>query len=91
MVIRKNGGQNVQIANVLDADLYITSFLNFQNHINITIDEKSMSLLEKGVIVHHKNNVTIMIMTMTKRYMHLWHLCLIMTKFLVDILVTVRN
>ena len=29
--------------------------------------------------------------TTTKRYMHLWHKCLIMTNVLVGILVTVRN
>ena len=32
-----------------------------------------------------------LIMIMTKRNMHLWHICLIMTKVLVDILVTVCN
>ena len=38
-----------------------------------------------------KNNVKTAIMITTKRYMHLWHECLVMMKVLVEILVTVRN
>ena len=45
----------------------------------------------KGVTVHRKKNPKTVIMITTKRYMHLWHKCLVMTKVLVDILVTVRN
>ena len=39
----------------------------------------------KEVIVHLKSNVTTVKMEMTKRYMHLWNLCLIIKKFLVEV------
>ena len=38
-----------------------------------------------------KNNTTMAKIKMSKRYMHLWHVCLIMTNILVGIFVTVRN
>ena len=45
----------------------------------------------KELIVHRKKNPITLIMTMIKRYMYIWHVCLIMTKVPVYILVTVRN
>ena len=53
-------------------------------------DERKYVLMEE-VIVHHRKNATMAKITTTKRYMHLWHICLIMTNVLVEILVTVRN
>ena len=44
-------------------------------------------LLMKKVIVH----ATKAKITMTKRFMHIWHACLVMTNVLVGILVTVSN
>ena len=51
--------------------------------------KKSISV--KGVIVHCKENSRTVITIITKIYMHLCHVSLIMTKFLVDILATVHN
>ena len=45
----------------------------------------------KGVTVHCKKNARMEIMILNKRYMHIWHECLVMTKVLVDISVTVCN
>ena len=51
----------------------------------------SVGVIKAGVIVHRKNNPRAVIMITIKIYMHLWQECLVMTKVLVDILVTVRN
>ena len=91
LVIQTNNILNVNLANILDADLKITSLPNVQNHLKITRNNESKSVSVKGVIVHPKKNSETVITTMTKRYMHLWHKCLVMTKFLVDIPMTVRN
>ena len=45
----------------------------------------------KGVIVHCKDNPRTVIMISIKRYMYLWHECLVMTKFPAGISVTVHN
>ena len=45
----------------------------------------------KVVLAHRKNNLRTVIMITIERYMHLWHVCLVITKVLVEILVTVRN
>ena len=91
LVIWTNNGQNLQLANVLDADLNITEFINFRKHLKSTRKRESKSISVKVVIVHSKTNARTVIMIITKRYMHLWHVCLIMTKFVVEISVTVRN
>ena len=44
-------------------------------------------VLKRNVIVH----ATEAKITVIKRYMHLWHVCLKMTNVLVKFLVTVRN
>ena len=50
-----------------------------------------LSVSMKGVIENHKKNL-IMVLTITiKVYMYLWNKCLLMTKFIVEILVTVHN
>ena len=71
--------------------MYIILFINVLEHQKITINDESKSVSMKGVIVHCKNNPKTVIMIMIKIYMHLCHECLVMTKILVDILVTVRN
>ena len=50
-------------------------------------DGESKYVLMKKLIVH----ATTEKIKVTKRYMHLWHACLVMTNALVDILVTVHN
>ena len=45
----------------------------------------------KGVISNLKKNLRTVTMIMIKIYMNLLHVCLVMTKVLVDILMTVRN
>ena len=52
---------------------------------------KRPSVSMKGLIMHRKNNMRTVILIMIKRSVHLWHICQVLTKFLVDILVTVRN
>ena len=91
MVIRKNNRLNVNLANILDAGQKITSFPIVQKHLNIMSNNKNKSVSVKGVIFHRKKNARTVIMIMTKRCMHIWHEWLVMTKFLVDILVKVRN
>ena len=51
------------------------------------INGESEYVLMKSVIVHAKTAR----ITVTKIYMHLWHVCLLMTDVLVEILVTVCN
>ena len=77
--------------NFLDADMYIILLLNFCNHLNIARNNESKYVSMKGMIVHRKNNPIMVTMIIIKRYMHLWHECLVMTKVLVEILVTVLN
>ena len=48
--------------------------------------QKQVRLLKK-IIVHAKTNK----ITVTKIYIHLWNICLVMTNVLVEILVTVCN
>ena len=91
LAIRTTDGQNAQLTNVSDTGLKINYFLSFQIHLKRTRNGENKSVLVKELIVHHKSNPTTVIITTTKRYMHLWHLCLIMTKVLVDISVTVCN
>ena len=45
---------------------------------------------ERGNCALQNNPRTVMVVTI-KRYMHLWHVCLVMEKVLVEILVIVRN
>ena len=49
--------------------------------------DASLNVLKKKVIVH----ATTANMTMTIRYTHLWHECLVMTNAKVKNMVTVRN
>ena len=55
LVIRKNNRLNVNLANVLDADLNITSLRNVQNHLNIMINDASKSVLVKRVILNSQS------------------------------------
>ena len=48
---------------------------------------ESKYVLMKKVIM----NATMAKITVTKRYMHLWHVCLAMINVQVNIMVTVRN
>ena len=90
-MIQENNRLNEFLANALDAYLNITKFPNVQNHLKITRNDERKSVSVKGIIVHRKNNVRMVIMIMTKIYMHLWNKFLVMTKVLVDISVKVCN
>ena len=90
-MIHTNNGLKLNFENVLDADLKITYLLNVQNHLKIMRNDKRKSVPVKRFIAHQKKNTITVIMITTKRYMHIWHECLVMTKKLVDILVTVLN
>ena len=54
-------------------------------------NDKITSVSMKGLTVHFKKNHIMVMMIMIKIYMHICHVCLVMRKFLVDILVIVRN
>ena len=54
-------------------------------------NDESTSVSMEGVIFLRKNNPIMVMMIMIKIYMHLWHLCMVMMKVLVDILVIVSN
>ena len=91
LVIRTTKVRNTCLANVLDTDLKITKLQNVESHLKIMRNEKSKYILVKDVIEHHRKNVTTEKVSKAKRYMHLWHVCLIRENVLVGILVTVRN
>ena len=85
LVLRIIDEQNRHLENALDVDLKITLLQNFQSHQKIMRNGKSKYFLMIKLIVH----VTTAKITVTKRYMHLWHACMEMTNILVEILVTV--
>ena len=87
LVLRTRDKQDVHIEKKLDLDLNITKLQNFQSHQGIMRNGKSKYVLMKQLIMHE----TTAKITVTKRYMHIWHACLVMTNVLVNILVTVHN
>ena len=87
MIFHRIDNWNVRLVNALDVDLKITFLQNFQNHQNIMKNGKSKYVLMKRVIVH----VTTAKITVTKIYMHIWHVCLTRTNVQVKIIVTVYN
>ena len=87
LVIPTLDKHNGRLETFLDVYLKITSLKNVQSHIKRTRNGKSRYIVVKNVIVH----VTTSKITVTKRYMHLWHVCLVMTNVLVESLVTTCN
>ena len=67
--------QIVQLGNALDADPKIILSKNVPNHLKTVRKDASLTKLRKRAIVQNK---TVM-MTMTLKYTHLWHECLMMT------------
>ena len=78
---------NIRLGNALDVDLNISLLQNFQSHQKIIKNGESNYVLIKKEIVH----ATTAKITVTKRYMHLSHVCLEMTNVQVKIMVAVRN
>ena len=87
MVIQTTYEQNKHLKDVLVVDLNITSLQNFQSHQKRITNVKIKYVVIKKVIVH----TAMARIIVTKIYMHLWHACLLMKIFLVEILVTVHN
>ena len=87
LMLRTIDERNVRFGNALDVDLKITLSQNVQSHQKIMKNGEIKYILMKKVIVR----ATTEKITVTKRYMHLWHVCLAMKNVLVNILVTVRN
>ena len=87
LVIRTTDVRNVHLGNILDVNLKITLLQNFRSHRKKIRNKKSNYFLMKRLIVHAPTEK----ITVTKVYMHLWHVCLVVTNFLVEILVTVSN
>ena len=81
LVIWTTDERDVRHSNVLDVDLKITKLKNIQSHQNRTRDGEIKYILMEKVIVH----ATRVKITVTKRYMHLWHVCLVMMNILVEI------
>ena len=65
----------VQLGNDLDADLKIILSQSVPSHLKTVRKDASLTNLRKKVIVR----ATTVMMTMTIRYTHLWHECLMMT------------
>ena len=78
---------NLRLRNVLDVDLKIIELQNIRRHQMILRNGESKYVVMKKVIV----NATTGEITLTKRYMHLWHVFLIMMNVIVETLVTVSN
>ena len=79
-------GDSSQLTNRA-VDLKITLSQNVPSHHKIMINGEGKYVLMKRVIMH----ATTAKITMTIRYMHLWHICLAMTNVQVKSMVTVRN
>ena len=86
-VLRTTYKRNRRLGNVLDMDLQTTYLQKVQSHKRRMINGKRKYVLMKKVI----RNSTGAKITATKRYMHIWHICLVMANVLVEILVTVYN
>ena len=75
LMFNLTGIRNVRPGNALDVDLKITQSQNVPSHQNIMRNGESKYVLMKKVIVH----ATTAKITMTIRYTHLCHECLVMT------------
>ena len=84
MMIRITDVQNVRLTNVLYADLMIIWLKNVRRHLKRVRNGESKYVLMKEAIVQQRNNATTEKMSTTKRYMHICHVCLIMTNFMVE-------
>ena len=67
--------RNVRLVNAMDVDLKITLSQNVPSHQKIMKNGESKYVSMKKIIVH----ATTAKITMTIRYRHLWHACLVMT------------
>ena len=86
LVIPTTDKRNVRLENALDKDLKITLLQNVQSDQKIFRNGESKNIWMKMVIMHA---ITVKI-TVTKRNMHRWHVCMVMMNVLVEILVTVH-
>ena len=86
-MLRTIDKRKVRPRNALDVDLKITLLQNVQIRQKITRKVERKFLFMKKLMVH----ATTAKITATKRYMHLWHVCLAMMNVQVKIIVTVRN
>ena len=84
LMFHLTGIQNVRLRNAFDAELKITWSQNVPIHQKIMRNNVSQYVLIKKVIMH----ATTAKMTMTIRYNHLWHECLVMTNAKVESMVT---
>ena len=87
LVLRLTKIQIVQLGNDLDADLNIILSQNVPSHLKTVRKDASQYVLMKKVIVR----ATTAMMTMTLKYTHLWHECLVMTNAKIKIMAIVRN
>ena len=75
LVLRQTKIQIVQLGNSFDVDPKIILSQNVPNHLKTVRKDASLTNLRKREIVRKK----IATMTMTLKYTHLWHECLMMT------------
>ena len=87
LMFHLTGIRNFCLINALYVDLRITWSQNVPSHQKIMRNDVSKYVLMKKLIVH----ATTAKMTMTIRYTHLWHECLVMTNAKLESMVTVRN
>ena len=87
LMFRTIDEQNVRLGNALDVDLKIICSQNVQSHQKMMRNGESKYILMKKVIVHSTTTK----ITVTERYMHLWHVCLAMMNVVAEVFVTVRN
>ena len=87
LVIQITDIRNVHLGNILDVDLNITYLLNVRSQLNRMINGEIKYVSMKKLIVH----VTTAKISIIKMYMHIWHVCLIITNVSVRSPVTVRN
>ena len=77
----------VRLGDVIYADLNITLSQNVPSHLKTVRKDASMKNLRTKVIVC----ATTAMMTMTLKYMHIWHECLMGTNAKINIMAIVRN
>ena len=87
LVLRQAKIQIVQLGNALDADLKIILSQNVPSHLRKVRKDASLTDLRKRVIVR----ATTAMMTMTLKYTHLWHECLMMSNTKIKIREIFRN
>ena len=87
LVIWTTDQQNLCLGTLLDKNMKTTKLQNVQSQQKRLRNGESKYVLMKKLIAHE----TMAKQIVTKIFMYLWHICMIMKIFLVEVLVTVCN